>query len=77
MLTSATIVIVHDVRKAQSWSAGGRGTTLGTIIFVSYLSALFMASIKDLEKALSATAVARQGRIYRETLYGDFCKYES
>ena len=36
-----------------------------------------MASIKDLEKALSATAVSRQGRIYRKTLYGDFCRYES
>jgi hypothetical protein len=27
--------------------------------------------------ALSATAVSRQGRIYRKTLYGDFCRYES
>ena len=35
-----------------------------------------MAAIMDLEKALSATAVARQGRIYRKTLYGDFCRYE-
>ena len=25
----------------------------------------------------SATAVARHGRIYRRTLYGDFCSYES
>ena len=32
---------------------------------------------KGLEKGLSATAVARQGRIYRKTLYGDFCRYES
>ena len=31
----------------------------------------------NLEKALSATAVSRQGRIYRKTLYGDFCRYES
>ena len=46
-------------------------------ICLIYLSALFMASIKDLKKALSATAVARQGRIYRKTLYGDFCRYES
>ena len=34
-------------------------------------------AIKDLEKVLSATAVASQGRIYRNTLYGDFCRYES
>ena len=36
-----------------------------------------MAAIKDLEKALSATVVSRQGCIYRKTLYGDFCRYES
>ena len=55
-----------------------RGEHLSYIyIGLIYLSTLFMAAIKDLEKALSATAVARQGRIYRKTLYGDFCRYES
>jgi DNA-binding phage protein len=51
--------------------------TAGESICLIYLSALFMASIKDLEKALSATAVARQGRIYREALYRHLCRYES
>ena len=53
--------------------------TLLSYIYISliYLSALFMAAIKDLEKALSATTVSRQDRIYRKTLYGDFCRYES
>ena len=55
----------------------GRAFVLYIYICLIYLSALFMAAIKDLEKALSATAVARQGRIYRKTLYGDFCIYES
>ena len=55
----------------------GRAFVLYICFCLIYLSALFMAAIKDLEKALSATAVSRQGRIYRKTLYGDFCRYES
>ena len=70
-------VAEHELECAIFRFGSLSGITLSIYICLIYLSALFMASIKDLEKALSATAVARQGRIYRKTLYGDFCRYES
>ena len=54
-----TIVIVHDVRKAQSWSAGGRGTTLGTIIFyLIYLAGIShnIATVLGRGRAISGTS---------------------
>ena len=45
--------------------------------FVKVFPSLAQRTSEAHQKALSATAVARQARIYRKTLYGDFCRYES